>query len=38
MQAFNRGDDERGLRVFMAAVADKERVAAIPEETFQTFV
>jgi pimeloyl-ACP methyl ester carboxylesterase len=38
MKAFNRGDDEGGLRVFMAAVAGKERVAAIPEETFQTFV
>jgi pimeloyl-ACP methyl ester carboxylesterase len=38
MKAFNRGDDEAGLRVFMAAVAGKERVAAIPEETFQSFV
>jgi hypothetical protein len=38
MKAFNRGDDERGLRVFVAAVAGKERVAAIPEETFQAFV
>ena len=38
MKAFNRGDDEGGLRVFMSAVAGKERVAAIPDETFQTFV
>ena len=38
LKAFNRGDDEGGLRVFMAAVAGKERVAAIPEETFQQFV
>src|SRR5215207_4301531 len=38
MKAFDRGDDEGGLRIFMAAVAGKERVAAIPEETFQTFV
>jgi non-heme chloroperoxidase len=38
MKAFDRGDDERGLRVFMTAIAGKERVAAIPEETFQTFV
>ena len=38
MKAFNRDDDEAGLRVFMAAAAGKERVAAIPEETFQTFV
>ena len=38
MRAFNRGDDERGLRVFMTAVAGKERVASIPEETFQAFV
>ena len=38
MKAFNRGDDEGGLRVFMTAVAGKERVAAIPEETFQEFV
>ena len=38
MKAFDRGDDEGGLRVFMTAVAGKERVAAIPEETFQTFV
>ena len=38
MKAFNRGDDEGGLRVFMTAVAGKERVAAIPEETFQAFV
>ena len=38
MKAFNRGDDEGGLRVFMTAVAGKERLAAIPEETFQKFV
>ena len=38
MRAFNRGDDERGLRIFMAAVAGKKRVAAIPDETFQSFV
>src|SRR6266540_3265491 len=38
MKAFDRGDDEHGLRVFMTAVAGKDRVAAIPEETFQTFV
>jgi pimeloyl-ACP methyl ester carboxylesterase len=38
MKAFDRGDDERGLRVFMTAVAGKERVAALPEETIQRFV
>lgn len=38
MKAFDRGDDEGRLRVFMTAVAGKERVAAIPEERFQTFV
>ena len=38
MNAFNRGDDERGLRVFMAAVAGKDRVAAIPEDRFQAFL
>lgn len=38
MKAFDRGDDEGGLRAFMTAVAGKERVAAIPEETFQQFV
>lgn len=38
MRAFNRGDDERGLRVFMAAVAGKERLAAVPDEMFQEFV
>ena len=38
MKAFNRGDDEGGLRIFMTAVAGKERVAAIPEQTFQAFV
>ena len=38
MRAFNRGDDERGLRVFMAAVAGKERVADIPDEKFREFV
>jgi pimeloyl-ACP methyl ester carboxylesterase len=38
MKAFDRGDDERGLRVFMTAVAGKERVAALPEETFQSFL
>jgi pimeloyl-ACP methyl ester carboxylesterase len=38
MTAFNRGDDEGGLRVFMAAVAGKERVAAIPDDTFRSFV
>jgi non-heme chloroperoxidase len=38
MKAFNRGDDEGGLRVFMAAVAGKKRVAAIPEAMFQSFV
>ena len=38
MKAFDRGDDEGGLRVFMTAVAGKEHVAAIPEETFQAFV
>src|SRR5919206_1723531 len=37
MRAFDRGDDERGLRVFMAAVAGKERVAAIPDEVFREF-
>ncbi len=38
MKAFDRGDDEDGLRIFMTAVAGKERVASIPEETFQSFV
>jgi pimeloyl-ACP methyl ester carboxylesterase len=38
MKAFNRGDDEGALRVFMAAVAGKERVEAIPEDRFQAFV
>jgi hypothetical protein len=38
MKAFNRGDDGGGLRIFMAAVAGKKRVASIPEETFQAFV
>jgi pimeloyl-ACP methyl ester carboxylesterase len=38
MKAFDRGDDEGGLRVFMTAIAGKERVASIPEETFQAFV
>jgi pimeloyl-ACP methyl ester carboxylesterase len=38
MRAFDRGDDEAGLRAFMAAVAGKERVAAIPTEMFQSFV
>jgi len=38
MKAFERGDNERGQRVFMTAVAGKERVAAIPDEMFQTFV
>jgi pimeloyl-ACP methyl ester carboxylesterase len=38
MKAFDRGDDERGLRVFMEAVAGKKAVASIPDETFQAFV
>jgi pimeloyl-ACP methyl ester carboxylesterase len=38
MKAFDRGDDEGGVRVFMAAAAGKERVAAIPEERFHEFV
>lgn len=38
MKAFDRGDDEGGLRVFMTAVVGKERVASIPAETFQAFV
>jgi pimeloyl-ACP methyl ester carboxylesterase len=38
MKAFDRGDDEGGLRVFMTAVAGKEPVASIPAETFQAFV
>ena len=38
MKAFDRGDDERGLRVFMTAVAGKERVASLPEDKFQSFV
>ena len=38
MKAFDRGDDEGGLRIFMTAVAGKQRVASIPDETFQTFV
>jgi pimeloyl-ACP methyl ester carboxylesterase len=38
MKAFDRGDDERGLRIFMTAAAGKERVASIPEEMFQAFV
>jgi pimeloyl-ACP methyl ester carboxylesterase len=38
MKAFNRGDDQAGLRVFMTAVAGKERVAAIPDDMFRSFV
>jgi pimeloyl-ACP methyl ester carboxylesterase len=38
MKAFNRGDDERGLRVFMTAVAGGDRVASIPHETLEAFV
>jgi pimeloyl-ACP methyl ester carboxylesterase len=38
MKAFDRGDDERALRVFMTAAAGRKRVAAIPVETFRTFV
>ena len=38
MKAFDRGDDEGGLRIFMTAVAGKELVASIPAETFQAFV
>jgi non-heme chloroperoxidase len=38
MKAFDRGDDEGGLRVFITAVVGKERVASIPEATFQAFV
>lgn len=38
MKAFDRGDDEGGARVFMIAAAGKDRVEAIPDETFQAFV
>jgi pimeloyl-ACP methyl ester carboxylesterase len=38
MKAFDRGDDGRGLRTFMTAVAGKERVEALPDETFQRFL
>lgn len=38
MRAFDRGDDEGGLRIFMTAVVGKQRVASIPGETFQAFV
>jgi pimeloyl-ACP methyl ester carboxylesterase len=38
MRAFDRGDDEAGLRIFMAAAAGKDRVAAVPDEMFQAFV
>ena len=38
MKAFDRGEDERGLRIFMTAAAGKERVASIPEALFQEFV
>jgi pimeloyl-ACP methyl ester carboxylesterase len=38
MKAFDRGDDEGGLRIFMEAVAGHEPVNSIPEQTFQAFV
>jgi len=38
MKAFDRGDDEHGLRVFMTAVAGKGRVAALPDATFRRFL
>lgn len=38
MKAFERGDDQGGLRVFMAAVAGKDRVASIPDDEFQAFI
>ena len=38
MKAFDRGDDDGGLRVFMAAVAGKDRVASIPDDEFQALV
>lgn len=38
MKAFDRGEDEAGLRVFITAVAGKERVAALPQEKLQNMV
>ncbi len=38
MKAFDRGDDEGALRIFMTAVAGKEPVASLPEAMFQEFV
>ena len=38
LKAFDRGEDERGLRVFLEAVGGKERVAAIPPDTFTRMV
>lgn len=38
MRAFDSGDDERGLRIFMAANTSKDVVSAIPDEMFQRFV
>ena len=38
MNAFDRGDDEGGLRVFMAAVAGEARAASFPDDRFQAFV
>ncbi len=38
MRAFDRGNDERGLRIFMAANTSEDTVDAIPAETFRRFV
>lgn len=38
LRAFERGEDERGLRVFMTAVAGKDRVESIPDDQFRAFV
>jgi pimeloyl-ACP methyl ester carboxylesterase len=38
LKAFDRDEDERGLRVFLEAMGGNERVATIPPETFTRMV
>jgi pimeloyl-ACP methyl ester carboxylesterase len=38
MKAFERGDDEEGLRIFIAANTNASTLASLPEDRFQRYV
>lgn len=38
MKAFDRGDDQKGLRIFMAANTSESTLATLPEDRFRRYV